>query len=204
MKRLSELGILTEKTLCAHCVHLTEEDSILLKESGAAVAYNPDSNLKLSSGVAPITRYRQLGIPVAFGTDGAASNNDLSLFGAMDIGTKVQKLTFGDTAMGAADALRCATWEGARALGLQDRIGSIEEGKEADLITVDLQFPHLQPVHDIRSQLVYSAQGLEVDSVIGSGRVLMRKKRFCHSIEREILSEGAGWREKIQKAILSL
>lgn len=202
VKRLSGLDVLNERLLAAHCVHFEEGDFELMKAAGASVAYNPDSNLKLSSGVAPITRYRRVGIPVALGTDGAASNNDLSLFGAMDIGTKLQKLADSDnTAMTASDALCCATWEGARALKMQDRIGSLEVGKEADLILVDLNFPHLQPVHDVRSLLVYSAQGLEVDTVVVAGKVLMRGRAYTTLDEKRILSEAEQVCAKIQEAL---
>jgi 5-methylthioadenosine/S-adenosylhomocysteine deaminase len=201
VQRLFDLGVLTPRTLCAHCVHLDEADTALMKKTGASVAYNPDSNMKLGSGIAPITRYRKAGIPVGFGSDGSASNNDLSLFGAMDIGTKLQKLVAGDnTAMVAADALVCATWEGARALGLQSKIGSLEVGKEADVILVNLDFPHLQPVHDVRSQLVYAAQGLEVDTVICRGRTLLRSGEFV-SLDRErIMREVEPLRAKIHQA----
>lgn len=205
VQRLFELGILNERLIAAHCVHFEEgdfdgfNDFELMRDSGASIAHNPDSNLKLSSGIAPIVRFRKMGIPVAFGTDGAASNNDLSLFGAMDIGTKLQKLAASDnSAMTASDALCCATYEGARALKLQDRIGSLEVGKEADLILVDLNFPHLQPVHDVRSLLVYSAQGLEVETVIVAGKVLLRDREFTTLDSSRIQREADQVKVKIQ------
>lgn len=200
--RLFGLGVLNERLIAAHCIHFEEGDFALMSDSGASVAYNPDSNLKLSSGIAPITRFRNMGIAVALGTDGAASNNDLSLFGAMDIGTKLQKLAASDNAaMTASDALCCATWEGARALKMQDRIGSLEVGKEADLILVDLNFPHLQPIHDVRSLLVYSAQGLEVETVIVSGKVLMRNRVIEVLDEKRIYQEAEQVRTKIQERL---
>ena len=205
VRRLSELGVLGPRTLCAHCVHFDADDIELMRASGASVAYNPDSNLKLSSGVAPIVSYRKKGISVAFGTDGSASNNDLSLFGAMDVGTKLQKLVSGDnTAMVAADALRCATWEGARALGLGDLTGSIEVGKAADVILIDTRHPHLQPLHDLRSHLVYSTQGLEVDTVICQGRVLMRGQKFLTLDAAKIYADAARMKEKVAKAVAGL
>lgn len=201
VKRLYDLGLLQRRAICAHGVHLDEADQALIKKSGAAIVYNPDSNLKLSSGIAPIARYLADGVQVAFGTDGSASNNDLSLFGAMDVGTKLQKLAnHSNTAMVAAQALKCATWGGAHALGLGDRVGSIEVGKEADLICVDLDFPHMQPVHDVRSQLVYAAQGLEVDTVICRGQVLMRGKKIRALNSSRIMEEVAQWRTRIQSA----
>ncbi len=205
VRRLYDLGILSPKTLAAHCVHLNDDDIGLMKKSGTSVSYNPDSNLKLSSGIAPITKYRAEGIPVALGTDGSASNNDLSLFGAMDLGTKLQKLISGDnTAMVAADALRLATWEGARALGIQDRVGSIEVGKDADLILIGLDHPHLQPIHDLRSQLVYSVQGLEVETVLCKGRILMKNRNILALDETKSLREAEGMRERIRNALKEL
>lgn len=179
VERLHRLGILGDRTVCAHSVHLDDSEIELYRKTGSSPIYNPDSNAKLASGVAPIPKYLKAGIPVALGTDGSASNNDLSLFGAMDLGTKIQKLFQHDSmAMTAADALRMATLDGARALGMEHDIGSIEVGKCADLVCIDLNFPHLQPVHDLVSQVVYAAQGLEVDTVLCEGRILMKDKEF--------------------------
>jgi len=141
-------------------------------------------------------------VPVALGTDGAASNNDLSLFGAMDLGTKLQKLKNGDsTAMKASQALHCATYGGAKALGLSDRIGSIELGKSADIVLIDMNYPHLQPANDPVSHLVYSAQGLEVDTVICAGKVLLEKRKFRTLDPEKIYRRAAGWQKKIQAAV---
>lgn len=201
VQRLAKLGVLTPRTLCAHCVHLDEADAETLRACGSGVSYNPDSNLKLSSGIAPIARYLKKGIPVAFGTDGAASNNDLSVFGAMDVGTKLQKLASGEnTAMVATDALSCATWDGARAMGLQHEIGSLEVGKSADLIVIGLDHPHLQPLHDLRSQLVYSMQGLEVETVVCAGKVLMRNREFQTLDAQRIYSEAEAIRAQISRS----
>lgn len=174
VKRLHELGMLNEHFFAAHMVHLDSEEVKLFSKSGARVIYNPDSNLKLSSGIAPIAEYRKDKVKVALGTDGAASNNDLSMFGAMDIGTKLQKVFQHDnTAMIALDALNLATYEGAHALGLGSKIGSLEVGKCADLISVRTDYPHMKPIHSVLSQLVYACQGLEVDTVICDGQVLL-------------------------------
>jgi len=200
--RLNDLGILQKGTICAHCVHLDDHDLEIMKKSGASVVYNPDSNTKLGSGIAPIVKYLSRGIPVALGTDGSASNNDLSLFGAMDLGTKIQKqASNSSTAMIGEQALRIATWEGARALGLGDVTGSLEEGKKADIICIDLNFPHMQPVHNITSQLVYSANGLEVDSVICNGAFLMRDKKILEFNAAKIREEADHYRDEIQKAL---
>ena len=184
VKRLHDLGMLSPQFRGAHCVHLSDEEIQIYKKSGASMIYNPDSNLKLSSGIAPIAKYRKLGIPVAIGTDGAASNNDLSMFGVMDLGTKVQKSFNQDcTAMVAEDALNLATYEGAKAIGLGDSVGSIEVGKRADLITLRTDLPHVQPLYSVLSQLVYAYQGLEVDTVICDGRVLLEKGSEYNTID---------------------
>lgn len=199
VRRLLDLGVLRKGTICAHSIHLNEEDIQLLKNSGAGVAYNPDSNAKLGSGTAPIARYLSLNIPVAFGTDGTASNNDLSIFGAMDLGTKLQKLAgSNNTAMIAEQALVAATLGGAKVLGLENEIGSIEVGKQADLILVDLEFPHMQPVHSIVSQLVYAANGLEVDTVFCAGRILLKDKKHVGFDVSSIYARANEWRDRIQ------
>lgn len=179
VNHLNHLGILGPRTSCAHSVHLDSEEIALLARSGTSVLYNPDSNAKLASGVAPIPKYLAAGIPVCIGTDGSASCNDLSLFGSMDLGAKTQKLfNQSPTALTAAQILQTATWNGARALGMEKEIGSIEVGKRADLTVVDFNFPHLQPVNDVVSHLVYSTQGLEVDTVLCEGKILLENKKF--------------------------
>ena len=176
VKRLHDLGILRENFFAAHMVHVDAEEAKLFSKAGSKVIYNPDSNLKLSSGIAPIAEYRRENILVALGTDGAASNNDLSMFGAMDLGTKLQKVSnHNNTAMVALDALNLATYEGARALGLGNKIGSLEVGKCADLISVRMDYPHVKPLYSVLSQLVYAYQGLEVDTVICDGKILLEK-----------------------------
>lgn len=196
--RVQQLGLLRAGTTCAHCVHLSDADRDLMQASGAAVVYNPDSNAKLGAGVAPVVDYLKRGIPVSLGTDGSASNNDLSLFGAMDIGTKLQKLANSDSAAFRAEqALSAATWGGAKALGLGDGVGSVEEGKRADLVLIDLNYPHLQPVHDLVSQLVYSAQGCEVATTICEGKVLFHQGRFTTLDPKKIYAKAAAWQKKI-------
>ena len=183
--RLQKLGLLRSGLIIAHAVHLDSADRNLLAASGASVVYNPESNMKLGSGTAPIIDYLRRGIPVGLGTDGAASNNRLNLFSEMDSAAKLQKLMSGDnTAMTAANALWVATIGGARALGLDDRIGSLEEGKDADLILVDLDHPHLTPIHDVQSLLVYAANGSEVDVVLCAGKTLYERGEW-KTLDRE-------------------
>ena len=174
VKRLHDLGMLNKNFLAAHMVHVDPEEAELFAKSGARVIYNPDSNVKLGSGIAPIAEFRKQKILCALGTDGAASNNDLSMFGAMDLGTKIQKLSNqNNTAMVALDALNLATYEGAKALGMGNKIGTIEVGKLADLISVRTDLPHVKPLYSVLSQLVYAYQGLEVDTVVCDGQVLL-------------------------------
>jgi 5-methylthioadenosine/S-adenosylhomocysteine deaminase len=205
VERLHKLGLLKQGTICAHMVHLKEPDFSLLSQSGAAVAYNPDSNMKLASGMAPISRFLKENIPVGLGTDGSASKNDLSLFSSMNIGTKLQKVMAGDNlAMTAKQALHMATLGGAHALGLGTEIGSLEVGKQADFILVDTHFAHMQPVHDPYSLLVYAANGLEVDSVYCAGKSLMRNKKFTQVSAgqfKNLLKKTETYRRKIHQAL---
>lgn len=205
VRRIMSHGLLRKSTICAHSIHFSEEDIQLVKSAGAGVVYNPDSNTKLGSGVAPIARYLELGIPVALGTDGAASNNDLSMFGVMDIGTKLQKLKAeNNTAMLAKQAIESATWGGAKVLGIENEIGSLETGKQADITLVDLDFPHLRPIHSVLSQLVYSAQGLEVDTVICAGKLLLENKQFETLDQEKIFSDADKIRDLVQNKLNQL
>jgi 5-methylthioadenosine/S-adenosylhomocysteine deaminase len=200
--RLQQLGLLRKGTSCAHCVHLNEKDRDVFQASGASVIHNPDSNAKLGSGVAPVVDYLKRGIPLSLGTDGSASNNDLSLFGAMDIGCKIQKLTHKDSSVFTAEeALNAATLGGAKALGLGELVGSVEVGKRADLVLVDLNFPHLQPVHDLVCQLVFSAQGCEVATTIVEGKVLFHQGKFTTLDPKKIYKKAAVWQKKIAKTL---
>lgn len=201
VRRLYDLGILSKKTICAHCVHLNELDMEIFAKTQSVVVHNPDSNLKLASGIAPIAQYREKNIPTMFGTDGTASNNDLSMFGAMDIGTKVQKLSQKkENSFGAYDAVRMATVEGAKNLGYSN-LGTIAEGQLADLILVDLSYPHLQPVNNIFSHLVYSAQGLEVDTTICDGKILMQNKKVLSLNQNQVFANAKKWQKKIEKQL---
>lgn len=202
VERLHRLGFLGEEVHCAHCVHLSEKDRDIFVKTGASVIHNPDSNAKLGSGIAPIADYYRREIPVGFGTDGSASNNDLSLFGAMDLGTKLQKLANADTAVfTAAQAIYGATLGGARALGLENEVGSLVPGKFADFVLLNVEFPHLQPIHQLVSHLVYAAQGLEMETVAVEGKILYHQGKFTTLKEKEIYKRAEVWRKKISKAL---
>ncbi len=187
-RRLFDLGVMdTKQTIFAHCVHLTDDDMALLAKTGTSAIHNPESNMKLGAGAARIRKMLDLGLKVGLGTDGTASNNDLNMFKEMDVAAKLQKLSNADnTAMTAAQALRMATYDGARALGLGDLTGSLEAGKRADFIVVSLDEPHMRPLHDLAAQLVYAATGQEVRDVFVDGRQLVDDRR-CLTIERDAL-----------------
>lgn len=179
IKHLKKLGILEGKTIADHVVWVGEEEIEILGEAKVGVVHNPESNMKLASGVAPVTRMLEVGIKVGLGTDGAASNNDLDMFREMDSAAKLHKAFSRDPRkMDATTVLRMATIGGAMALGMQDLIGSLEPGKRADLIVVNLKSPHLVPLHNLISHLVYSAKGADVRDVVVEGKVLVRGGSF--------------------------
>ena len=203
VRRLHDLGVLEGgRAIFAHGVHLDDAEIALIATSGTSVIYNPESNMKLGAGIAPIPRLLAAGVKLGLGTDGSASNNDLSLFKEMDMGAKLQKLAAGDgTALTARQILKLATLEGARALGLGDRIGSIEVGKEADLIALDLSGPHLMPEHDLVSLLVYSATGREVTHVLVAGQLLVENGRPLTIDAGRLRTEVTGFRDRIQASL---
>jgi 5-methylthioadenosine/S-adenosylhomocysteine deaminase len=175
VEHLAELGVLAPNVLACHCVELTENDIALLQRFDVKVAHNAESNMKLASGVAPIPRLINEGICVGMGTDGCASNNDLDLFQEMDSVAKLHKAKSLDpTVMDAATVLKMATIKGARALGLDSVIGSLETGKKADLIIVDTNKPHLTPMYNPVSHMVYAAIGSDVTTSIINGTVVMQ------------------------------
>lgn len=176
---LDGLGLLSPRLVADHAIHLADDEIELLATRGVAVAHNPESNMKLASGTAPLPALLQAGVRVGLGTDGCASNNDLDLFREMDSAAKLQKVTRLDpTALPAATVVRLATALGADALGLGPVTGSLETGKAADLILVDFDQPHLTPVYDYVSHLVYAARGADVTDTMVAGRWLLRNREF--------------------------
>ncbi|MER6358257.1 amidohydrolase [Streptomyces sp. NPDC001634] len=173
---LDSLGLLGPDLLLAHAVDLTGPEVAALARTGTSVAHCPVSNLKLGCGIAPVPRLLGAGVTVGLGTDGAVSSNTLDLLGVVRQAALVQKAAGDPTAVGAEQAVRMATIEGARALGLGDRLGSLEAGKRADLIVLDLGGPHLRPRHDVWSTLAYAAQSADVRDTVVDGRVLMRDR----------------------------
>jgi 5-methylthioadenosine/S-adenosylhomocysteine deaminase len=176
---LDRLGILDRRTLLAHCVHVDEADIEILSRRGCAVAHCPESNMKLGSGIAPVARMRSAQVTIGLGTDGCASNNDLDLFAEMGTAAKLHKVATGDpTALDAGSVLQMATLDGARAIGLENRIGSLVTGKRADIIVLDTRTPHLTPMYHAESHLVYAAAGADVRHVMIDGRWVVRNRRL--------------------------
>lgn len=178
---LNDLGVFERPTLAAHCVHLTELDMDILAQRGVSVAHCPVSNMKLASGTAPVPQLLAKNITVGLGTDGASSNNSMNLMRDLSVCSFLHKLNNMDpTALSAYDILHMATIGGAKALGWEQEIGTLEVGKKADVILIDLQALHYYPHNNIISDLVYSSQGADVKTTIINGQVIMRDRRFIN------------------------
>ncbi len=200
---LDTLGVLTGRTVAAHCVWVNEADMAILKARGTGVAHCPSSNMKLASGVAPVTRMLALDLAVGLGPDGpAGSNNDFNMFEEMDLAAKLQKVTTLDPrALPASAAFDMATIRGARALGLEKEIGSIETGKRADLIIVRLDRPNAVPLYDPISQMVYALKAEDVRDVMVNGRVVVRNAKILTLNEPLILQMAEQYRAKISASL---
>jgi len=200
VQHLANLGVLAPNLVACHCVVLEETDRVLLAKKDVKVAHNPESNMKLASGVAPIDDLIARGVCVGLGTDGCSSNNNLDLFAEMDMAAKLHKVTRLDpTVMDAATVLRMATIDGARALGLDHRIGSLEQGKKADLIVIDTYKPHLTPMYHPVSHVVYAVGGADVSATVVNGRLLMRDRRLTHLNLDKIMADARQIAEEIRK-----
>ncbi|MEI5099658.1 amidohydrolase [Streptomyces sp. PmtG] len=184
---LDSLGVLGPDTLLAHAVALTDGEIAALARTGTAVAHCPASNLKLGCGIARVPELLAAGVTVGLGTDGAVSSNTLDVLGAVRLAALVHKAGGDPTAVGAEQAVRMATIESARALGLGDQLGSLEPGKRADLIVLDLGRPHLAPRHDPYATLAYAAAAADVRDTVVDGRVLMRDRALLTLDERQAL-----------------
>ena len=202
VRYLDSLGFLGAGVLAAHGVWITEPDIALLKMRGVGISHNPESNMKLASGAAPIPAYLAADAAIGLGTDGAASNNDLDMFEAMRVASLLHKLQSGDPrAVGARAALEMATIRGARALGMESRIGSLEPGKRADVILVDISGARQTPMYDAISHLVYVVRGADVRTTIVNGRVLMKDRRMSTLREDDIIREARAWADKVRAAV---
>ncbi|HLQ26829.1 MAG TPA: TRZ/ATZ family hydrolase [Acidiferrobacterales bacterium] len=201
LERLKRLQLLTPRLLAVHMTQLLPEEIKTLAETGVQVLHCPESNLKLASGLCPAAALLKAGINVALGTDGAASNNDLDMLGEMRTAALLAKGVSGDaTALPAHAALTSATLNGAKALGLEEYIGSLKPGKSADLTAIDLSFTATQPVYNPLSQIVYSATREQVTDVWVAGKRLLHNRRLMTLDEQAVLAKAAAWRDKIQAA----
>ena len=200
---LDSLGVLNGRTVAAHCVWVDEADMGILKSRGTGVAHCPSSNMKLASGVAPVVRMLALDIAVGLGPDGpAGSNNDFNLFEEMDLTAKLQKvMTMDPQAVPASVALEMATIRGARALGLEKEIGSIEEGKRADLILVRTDRPNAVPLYDPISQMVYALKAEDVRDVMVNGRPVVRDSRILTLNAAQVLQKAEEYRAKVKASL---
>lgn len=191
VEHLDSIDFLGPEVLAAHCVWLTEQEIKVLRDRGVKPVHNPVSNMKLGSGIAPVPEMLAAGIPVALGTDGAASNNTLDMFSEMKFAALLNKVHKLDPeAVPAPLALEMATVNGAIALGLGKELGSIEAGKRADLVLVGLKKPHLSPLHDVISHLVYSVVGSDVDTTIVDGKILMQNRQVLTLDEDKVLRKA--------------
>lgn len=203
LARLDRLGILSDKTLAVHMTQLDDGDIARCAERGLHIAHCPQSNLKLASGIAPIARLLAQGVNVGVGTDGAASNNDLDMFEEMRNAALLAKISAQDaTALPAWQALEMATINAATALGWDRDIGSLEPGKAADLIAVNLDHPATQPVYQVISQLVYAAGRDQVSEVWVDGEHLLKDGQFTRLDWPKIRQSAALWRQKIGRAAI--
>jgi 5-methylthioadenosine/S-adenosylhomocysteine deaminase len=200
LERLASLGLVGPNLIAVHAVHLSEPEIDLLARQGCSVVHCPSSNLKLASGFAPVHALLRRGVNVALGTDGAASNNRLDLFLEMRSAALLAKAVGNDAeAMPAHAALHAATLAGARALGLEESIGSIEAGKSADLIAVDLSAPELAPCYDVVSHLVYAAGRENVSHVWVAGRPLLHEREMRNSALERLESRWQLWQNAVKK-----
>ena len=200
---LESLGVLTGWTVAAHGVWLNDADLSILKRRDTGLAHNPSSNMKLASGVAPVVKILRMGIPMGLGTDGVAgSNNDHNMMEEMDLAAKLQKVTTRDPrALPAIEAFEMATITGARALHMDKLIGSLENNKRADMISISLAGAHAVPLYNVYSQLVYALKGSDVTDVMVNGRVIVRDRRMLTLDARPIMLKAAEYQERVKKSL---
>jgi 5-methylthioadenosine/S-adenosylhomocysteine deaminase len=201
----NRIGLLGPDVLAAHCIWVDEADRKILAEKGVGCVHNPSSNMMLASGVAPVMEERAAGIAVGLGTDGpAGSNNDLDLMEEMDLAAKLQKIIKVDPrALGAKAVVDMATIEGAKAVHLEKEIGSLEAGKKADVILINLDAPNAVPMYDVYSQLAYALKGSDVETVIIGGRVVMRDRKLLTLHESEIIAKAREYKAKVEASLKS-
>jgi 5-methylthioadenosine/S-adenosylhomocysteine deaminase len=199
---LERLGFLGPGVVAAHGVWVSDQDIHVLRNRNVGISHNPESNMKTASGTAPVPAYLRAGVPVGLGTDGAASNNDLDMFEAMRFASLLHKIQTNDpSTLSARTVLEMATIRGARVLGMESRIGSLEPRKRADLITVSVSGARQTPMYDPISHLVYVIHGDDVRNTIVNGRVLMRDRKVLTLDEKAVIAEARSWAEKVRAAV---
>ena len=199
---LKDIGYLDENLIAFHGVYISEEDMTLLADHGCKVSHNPASNMKLASGVAPVPEMLKAGITVGLGTDGCASNNNLDIIKEMGTAARLHKVARLDpTVMNAKTVVRMATIEGAKALGMEKKIGSLEAGKQADIIIIGLNKPHLTPLYNEYSHLVYTASGADVDTVLINGKLVMEDRKLLTINEEEVMRKVREIAVKVKESL---
>jgi 5-methylthioadenosine/S-adenosylhomocysteine deaminase len=200
---LDALGVFHGRTVAAHAVWVNDADLAILRDLHVGIGHCPSSNMKLASGVAPVVKMLALDLAVGLGPDGpAGSNNDLDMFEEMDLASKLQKVTIGDPeALPARQALEMATIRGARALGMEKEIGSLEPGKRADVIVVRLDRAHAVPLYDVYSQMVYALKASDVQDVMVDGRAVVRDGQALTIDAAQVLAKGAEYGRKVQDSL---
>src|SRR4029077_18340361 len=200
---MNRIGLLGPDIIVAHCIWVDATDRKLLAAKGVGCVHNPSSNMMLASGVAPVIEERAAGVPVGLGTDGpSGSNNDRDLMEEMDLAAKLQKITKMDPrALGAKAVVEMATIEGAKAVHLKKQVGSLEPGKKADLILINLNEPNAVPMYDVYSHLAYALKASDVDTVIVGGRTVMRYHKLFTLNEAEILAKAREYGKKVEASL---
>jgi 5-methylthioadenosine/S-adenosylhomocysteine deaminase len=200
---LEQLGLLGPDVVAKHCTWVDAADIALLARRGVGCVYNPSSNMMLASGVAPVADLLAAGVAVGLGTDGpAGSNNDMNLMEEIDLAVKLQKVSRGDPrALNARQAVEMATITGARALHMEREIGSLEPGKKADVIVVDLNAPHAVPLHDLYAQIAYALKGSDVETVVIGGRPVMQDRRVLTLDEAAVLARARHHGERVKRSL---
>jgi 5-methylthioadenosine/S-adenosylhomocysteine deaminase len=199
---LGRIGLLGPDVLGAHCIAVNSADIAMLAHFGVGCSHNPSSNMKTAAGVMPVIEMLAAGVPVGLATDGAASNNNQDLFEEMDLAAKLQKISRMDPrALPAAQVVEMATIGGARALHIEKRIGSLEAGKQADLIVVDTSAPHATPMYNVYSELVFALKATDVRTVVIAGRVIMDERKMLTLNEDEILQKAREYQKRIAASL---
>jgi 5-methylthioadenosine/S-adenosylhomocysteine deaminase len=192
VEHLNDIGLLGPDVLGAHCIWLSDEDVEILKETGTAVSHNPECNMKVADGVAQVAKMIEAGVTVSLGTDSCAVNDNMDMFEAMRVAAFLQKVTTMNPAVvPAAEAFAMGTIGGARALGMEDQIGSLAAGKKADVVLIDLTQPHMRPINSIVNNLVYSASAAsDVETVIVDGKVVVEDRQLLCCDEQTVVSQA--------------